>query len=136
MVELSTRPLDLVLDRWWDATCEALQAGATKEDLYHMLKTRLDPAPVHNCGNCLPDSQGPDKVFTELPEGLIDLPSAAKKYGINQRTMYNWVHRGRVKARGRLRAPTTGGGYLAVCEDELVTFMERPRDKGGRPKGT
>ena len=72
-----------------------------------------------------------------LPEGLIDLPSAARKYGeeygVSADAMRKWVSRGRVTKMGLLKAPAPGGGYLVVRELELLEYMRRPRDKGGRP---
>ena len=83
----------------------------------------------------------PDDVIYEpgeLPEGLIDLPSAAarysEKYGVSEDAMRKWVNRGRVEKLGRLRAPARGGGYIVVREKELVEFMDQPRNKGGRPR--
>ena len=73
-------------------------------------------------------------IYTELPEGLIDLPTAARKYGYPLQTIYMWVHRGRLECRGRLRAPSRGGGYIVVCEQELQNRMASPPNKGGRPK--
>ena len=74
----------------------------------------------------------------DLPEGLIDLPSAAArysdKYGVSEDAMRKWVNRGHVAKAGRVRAPARGGGYIVVCESELVEFMAQPRNKGGRPR--
>jgi hypothetical protein len=52
----------------------------------------------------------------ELPEGLIDLPSAAKKYGIPGSTLRNWVQRRKLPRCGRLRARADGGGYIVTEE--------------------
>ena len=85
--------------------------------------------------------KGLDEVIYEpgeLPEGLIDLPSAAAKYsaeyGVSEGAMRQWVNRGRVAKAGRVKAPARGGGYLVVDEHELVEFMAQPRNKGGRPR--
>ena len=72
-------------------------------------------------------------LYHKLPEGLIDLPAAAKKYKKNVHTMRGWVRRGLVRQRGRLKAPATGGGYLVVSEVDLVEHMATPPNKGGRP---
>ena len=136
MVQLETRTLDAVLEQWRDVTRAALQAGASEKDLQAMLKTEVADSQEHHCETCSQDSHGPETVYLNLPAGLIDLPTAAKRYDLNVRTMSQWVRRGRVALRGRLRAPKPGGGYLVVCEDELVTFIQRPKNKGGRPRLT
>ena len=73
-------------------------------------------------------------IYHQLPEGLIDLPSAAKKYHRNAQTMRSWVRKGLVRLRGRLKAPAAGGGYLVVSESELLDHMAAPPNKGGRPR--
>ena len=72
-------------------------------------------------------------VYDELPEGLIDLPSAAVKHGLKVDTIYKWVRRGKIPCRGRLKAWARGGGYLVVAETELLDWVNAPTDKGGRP---
>ena len=86
------------------------------------------------------DSTQPNDVRYErgqLPDGLIDLPSAARKYGeqygVSADAMRKWINRGRVAKVGLLKAPAPGGGYLVVRELELLEYMRRPRNKGGRP---
>ena len=77
-----------------------------------------------------------DRVFTELPEGLIDLPSAAEKYGVGVQTIHNWINRGHLSTHGRLRARARGGGYLLLLESEVRDRATAPKRKGGRPKLT
>ena len=72
-------------------------------------------------------------IYDELPKGLIDLPTAGKKYGLNVRTIRGWVNKGKLEAAGRLRGPAPGGGYLVVSEDELLVHIAEPRSRG-RPK--
>ncbi len=65
-----------------------------------------------------------------LPEGLIDLPSASKKYGIKVGTLRYWVHVGKLPRKGRLRAPAAGGGYI-VTEDAMIPYCrDNPRKRG------
>ena len=85
----------------------------------------------------------PDDVIYErgqLPEGLIDLPSAARKYGeeygASVDAMRQWVNRGRIAKAGLLKAPAPGGGYFVVRESELLEYMQQPRSRGGRPRKT
>ena len=75
-------------------------------------------------------------VYTELPPGLIDLPSAAQKYGLNQWTLRNWVRKGHLKMYGRLKGSAKGGGFILVRESELRLYKDMPKSKGGRPRKT
>ena len=134
MVELETGTLNSVLDRWRDATREALQEGVTPGDLHTMLDTEAatgqdipsDSCPIAECDA--------DIIYSVLPPGLIDLPSAVKKYGVKLTTLHYWLRQGHLEPRGRLRAPAVGGGYVIVSESEIERHMEAPRNKGGRPK--
>ena len=72
----------------------------------------------------------PDDVVYEpgnLPEGLIDLPSASKKYGIPVRTLQSWVHRGKLPRRGKLRARSPGGGYTVTEQAAILYCRDNPR---------
>ena len=73
-------------------------------------------------------------IYTRLPEGLIDLPSAAKKYGSTVYRFRAWVQRGNIEVRGRLRAGCPGGGYYIVAEEDLKRRLSEPPKKGGRPQ--
>ena len=84
------------------------------------------------CGGfALPDDV---PIYTELPEGLITVPDAGRKYGISRRTIQTWLRKGRLQLRGRLRGPARSGGYMVVDEAELFAYIDAPRDKGGRPR--
>ena len=72
-------------------------------------------------------------IYDVLPDGLIDLPSAAAKHGLSRHTLKSWVKRGNIARRGRLKAKAPGGGYLVVAESELLDWINAPKDKGGRP---
>ena len=72
-------------------------------------------------------------VYEQLPPGMIDLPSASIKYGINGPTLRAWVRRGYLEEIGRLKARSPGGGYIVVWEDDLVARINSPRRRG-RPK--
>ena len=115
----------------------ALASGITKTEILGMLETASRPSIWEDVE--IPamevDHQGLP-IYTELPLGLIDLPSAAKKYGLNVPTIRNWVNTGRVQRVGRLKAPATGSGYLVVSESDLQNYMAMPRNKGGRPLAT
>ena len=66
----------------------------------------------------------------ELPDGLIDLPSAAKKYEIKVKTLRRWVELGKLPRRGRLRAPAAGGGYIVTVEALIPYWRDHPRKRG------
>ena len=63
----------------------------------------------------------------ELPEGLIDLPSASKKYGIPGSTLRNWVARGKLPRCGRVRARAAGGGYIVTEMAAIEYCRDNPR---------
>ncbi len=65
-----------------------------------------------------------------LPEGLIDLPTASKKYGIRVDTLRRWVQRGKLPRCGRLRARSPGGGYIVTVEEEILHCRDNPRKSG------
>ena len=69
----------------------------------------------------------------ELPEGLVDLPTAVQEYGVLLTTLHAWIRRGKLIVHGRRRAPAVGGGYLVVSRSELQQLVDAPRSKGGRP---
>ena len=120
-----------------EAIERALRSGATREEILSMLELKVTENEVayQDTLPAFPDDD-PDMVYTELPPGLIDLPTASKRYGIKGPTLSSWVRKGRIKLRGRLRGPTIRGGYLVVSEEELEAYMHGPRNKGGRPRKT
>ena len=69
----------------------------------------------------------------ELPEDLIDLPTASREYGVLLTTLHAWIRREKLGVHGRRRAPAVGGGYLVVSRAELQQLVDAPRSKGGRP---
>ena len=73
-------------------------------------------------------------IFDELPDGLIDVPTASKKYFRSKSTLYQWIQRGYVTVVGRLKAPARGGGYLVIPESEIAAHVAKPVNKGGRPR--
>ena len=122
---------------------QALRSGMDAEAIARMVAERaltLNDVARNGLASETPPKDARDVIYEpgELPEGLIDLPSAAarysEKYGVSEDAMRQWVNRGRVVKAGRVRAPARGGGYIVVCERELVEFMAQPRNKGGRPR--
>ena len=111
---------DLIADGFEEREIHRLVTDIAIQERPPRRKTDVEDLPIHD----------------ELPAGLIDLPSAAAKYGRNVTVIRNWIYRGRVPAVARLRAPARGGGYLAVREDDLIAYMNAPPNLGGRPHGT
>ena len=122
----------------------ALESGVPREELLGMVNIAYlemaggttDPQAKgngHNATDLDSENQGLP-VYDVLPPGLIDLPYARKKYGSSRERFANWVKNGRLKVVGRLRAPAPGGGYLVVAEEELITRLKTPPNRGGRPR--
>ena len=55
-------------------------------------------------------------IYTELPDGLIDLSNAAKKYNCTPERFRRWVYRGYLEERGRLRGPGPNGGSSSFAK--------------------
>ena len=85
------------------------------------------PAELANGADDLP-------IYTDLPEGLIDLSAAAEQYGCSVHRIRGWVRRGHVPIRGRLKAPAPGGGYFVVAKSDLEHRLATVVSKGGRPR--
>ena len=100
---------------------DALAAGVlTRNEILDMVST-IDP-PAANCNHAPAEpTAGADElpIYTELPEGLIDLPSAAAGYGCTVQRFRGWIRKGYIKPQGRLRAGCPGGGYLVVSREDL-----------------
>ena len=134
LVERNGKPRES-LDRATKAIADALAEGVGERELLDMVTTVAADQVVEQ-----PEIPGllldAESIYTEdeVPEGLIDLPSAARKYGHRITRLQRWVQRGHLKVYGRIRAPARGGGYLLLSEDELVARMRAEPNKGGRPR--
>ena len=117
---------------------DALAAGViTRDEILDMVSTVKPPTALNGHAPSQPATGADDlPIYTELPEGLIDLPKAAKKYGCKGPTLRTWVHRGHLKSMGRLRGSSPGGGYLVVSEADLERHLAASPKKGGRPRKT
>ena len=117
-----------------DAVARALQSGATRDDILSVIELKVaeHETAFQDRMPGFPDDD-PDTIYDAVPPGLIDLPSARRKYNVPERTIHSWVKKGHVRLRGRLKGPAKGGGYLLVREDELTAYLTAPRKKGGRP---
>ena len=86
----------------------------------------LDPEPR-------PDDAGPAAqprvsvddlpFYNELPEGMIPLPHAARKYGLPADRLRWWVRAKRLARMGYLRGGSPQGGYVLLVEAELVALL-------------
>ena len=75
------------------------------------------------------DGCDPNHIYMpdEVPEGLISLPDASKKYGIPVATLNSWVFRRKLPRRGRVFAPSAGGGYVLTDEAMILWCKDHPR---------
>ena len=64
-------------------------------------------------------------IYDALPEGLITLPEAARRYSVPARRLHNWVRRGRLTHLGYLRGGSPQGGYVLLVEAELTALVEQ-----------
>ena len=105
---------------------DALTAGVvTKDEILDMVSTAEPPAEPATGANDLP-------IYTELPEGLIDLATAVKQYGLNYRTAHGWINKGELSVLGKVRG--RGGLRFLVCEATVARMSKMPKKKGGRPR--
>ena len=128
------------LDRAIRAVADALAEGIGERELLDMVTTVAADIAVEQpeIPGLLPDVDEQEIIYTEdgVPEGLIDLPSAAQKYNCPVGTLQTWVRRGHLKTFGRLKAPARGGGYVLLLEADILDRVTAPVNKGGRPRKT
>lgn len=108
------------------------QDGLSLDDMASMITAAKNESQPSNGAQ----PKDPDDVIYEpgeLPEGLIDLPSASRKYGIPVKTLRSWVHRGKLPRCGRLKARAAGGGYIVV-QDAMIQYCRDNPLKTGRKK--
>ena len=123
-------------DELRSAITDALTAGVvTRDEILDMVST--DSPDIGSNGHALAEPMsGADDlpIYTELPEGLIDLPSAITIYDGVRPRLRNWVKRGYLAIHGRLRAPAPGGGYVIVSKPELMEKLVTGERSAGRPR--
>ena len=110
----------------------AREDGLSTAEMASMITTvDNEPRPT----NGVHPTESDDVIYEagNLPEGLIDLPTASKKYGIRVETLRRWIQRGKLPKCGRLRARAPGGGYILTVESEILYCRDNPRKRG--PKG-
>ena len=123
------------------AMSDALTNGLTADDIDEIAQMVAAEQPRnldYSAQHAAERAKGADDlpIYTELPEGLIDLPSAMRKYGCRRGRLDSWVQRGRLKVYGRLKGAARGGGYVVVSEAELTDRLATVPRKGGRPRKT
>ena len=104
----------------------AREDGLSLDDMVSMITAAVN----HESSNrSVHPTQADDVIYEpgNLPEGLIDLPTASKKYGIKVGTLRQWVHVGKLPRKGRLRAPSPGGGYIVTEEAAIPYCRDNPR---------
>ena len=110
---------------------DALASGVSENEILSMVATVAADAEQPE----LPGFEDEGlPIYTDLPDGLIDLSNAAKKYNCTPERFRRWVYRGYLEERGRLRGPGPNGGSIVVCEAELDARVASPPNRGGRPK--
>ena len=122
----------------------ALEAGVARDDLLDMVNIAylqmaggtVNPQAKGNGykGLELATDDNELPIYTELPEGLVDLPSAAAEYSCTVQRFRGWIQKGYISPQGRLRAGCPGGGYLVVAREDLERQLAASPNKGGRPR--
>ena len=85
-----------------------------------------------NAGERQQDSDGL-AIYDELPDGLIDVQTASKKYGRPVPTLHSWIRAGHLRLAGRLKAPARGGGFSLVFVSEVESLLATPPRRGRPP---
>ena len=113
----------------------AQEDGLSPTEMANMIAAATEPQPQTNGVH---PTESDDVIYEpgNLPEGLIDLPSASRKYGISKATLRTWVHRGKLPRLGRLRAKSPGGGYIVTREAEILYCRDHPRKTGRKKRET
>ena len=123
-------------DELRSAITDALTAGVvTRDEILDMVST-VEPPNDTNGHTPAEPTVGADHlpIYTELPEGLIDLPTATVRYECGRSRLHGWVQRGLLTVQGRLKGAARGGGYLLVSETDLQHILSTISVKGGRPR--
>ena len=106
---------------------EARDAGMDRADMISMVSDVYNPPPEAE------PAPAADVVYDELPDGLIDLNTAAELHGCKVQTLRSWVKRGRLAPKGRLKSSAPGGGVILVDATEVENRVMSP-PTNGRPR--
>ena len=118
----------MVQQQFGTAVATALRSGFDRNAIIRMVTSELENQATKD----LPEEPA-EVVYDVLPEGLIDLPSACERYGVNVTTANGWMRKGQITRLGKKRAPGKGGANV-TSETAFVERMRRPNDVGGRPR--
>ena len=124
LTNMLTSDKDMKRQAFHAAIKRARADGLAPEDMVSMITTDVDSQPLATPDN---PADSADVIYDVLPDGMIDLPSAAKKYDISVKTLGMWVHRGKLPRRGRLRGKAAGGGYIVTDEAAIPLCRDNPR---------
>ena len=121
----------------------ALACGITADEIQDMVAQRIIPdhsvaspadiiQALDDADPVTPNSGASEVIYRpdEVPPGLIDLPSAARKYGIKVHTLRMWTYLGKLPNRGRVLARAPGGGYILTDEAAIPYCRDNPRKRG------
>ena len=75
----------------------------------------IQTKPTHT-PDCVSDDSS-EQIYDDLPDGLIDRRQQKVRY--SGENAWNWVHRGKLPRRGRLKAKAAGGGYIVTEESAI-----------------
>ena len=122
--------LDVTAQAMW----QALTAGVSPDKLMTTLETAIIDFKAVQCE--LPGLSSCDTqiIYDEVPEGLIDLPSAARELGKPPSLLNQWLGKGNINSYGRLKAPARGGGFHLLKMSEILEYLSSPKRRGGRPQ--
>ena len=76
-------------------------------------------------------------VYDEVPEGLVDLPTAAARHGVTRNALHKRLASGTLQSYGRLKGRSLGGGSPLLAERELLQIIDSMvlnKNRLGRPR--
>ncbi len=62
-------------------------------------------------------------VYDAVPDGLIDLPTAAARYGVTRNALHKRRSTGSLTTYGRLKGGSPGGGSILLSESEVLKII-------------
>ena len=74
-------------------------------------------------------SENEEVVYQQAPQGMIDLATAQREYGVNVQTAHTWIRQGDLSVLGRVRG--TSGARILVSEESIARMANSVKKKGG-----
>ena len=120
------------LDHLGQAIIDALESGVSAKEILIMLQAALVQQEAEQ--RRLPEvpANSQHLIYSELPDGMIDLPTAAGKYDVPKTNLQSWIYRGRLHSYGCLRRSGPGGGSHIVHEGALRAELAKAALRGRR----